>query len=962
MSAPTTAETGAPVETRRPRRAAHARTTDTPPAARPDRPHPRRHPRFAPHTVRARIVCLLALPVVSLTSLWGIAAVDTIGAAFNQSQLRTLDASVAMPLDDAVDALQAERSAAIAYLAVPGAEPTLLSARMAASRAAFATLQTGIDESAAAADNLDPALSGRLRATAATMSGLTGLRATVLDRSASVAGAQHAYTAAVDDAFAVQSTLASATGAPSGAQQAVALSEAREQLAQQDAVLAAAYAAGSLNQAGYQQFVGAVYAERAYLQQASATLADPTRTAAGADLTRLQNAVLAAGPGAQGADAAPATAWGVAAPSVLAELDSAERAASTPVSIDPYRRLLTTGSGFGVLLGLFALVASLLISVGIGRRLVTDLVGLRDYALDLAGRRLPETMARLRAGQRVEPAEQAPPLDPDAGELGQVADALAVASRAAMQAAVERAELVSGVSGVFLSLARRSQVLVHRQLALLDAMERRTEEPDHLEDLFRLDHLATRMRRHAEGLIILSGATPGRAWRNPVDLTDVVRAAAAEAEDYPRVEVRRMPRARVLGPVVGDLTHLLAELIENATSFSPPHTRVVVGGEPVGSGFAIEIEDRGLGMSQEALHEANRRIGESSGDDLFDSDRLGLFVVSRLARRHEVRVSLCASAYGGITAVVLIPSGVMQPPGEPGEAPLAEHDLGVSGALPHGPLAGPGRTAIAEAEQDPHGNGKLIEIGGRAERDAPGGNGIRGERDPQDGREILGTRDVPGVKLPPLDRRTPRSPIRGAFAQPGPVAAPLPGAPTPASTPAPAPVSGGAAAPTAPGLPGAWPGLEAAPEPAAVARANGHAPAAAAESTAFADVPPPLPAPAVPKTHDPAEIGGELLPATVDDGLPHRVRQANLAPQLRRESPPGHRTPTADAPTGPRPVRPPRSPEQNRATMSAFQRGFNRGRGEEPAAPPAPPTAPSPAAEAGAARPADHHDRGEGSR
>jgi hypothetical protein len=480
-------------------------------------------------------------------------------------------------------------------------------------------------------------------------------------------------------------------------------------------------------------------------------------------------------------------------------------------------------------------------------------------------------------------------------------------------------------------------------------MERRIEEPDHLEDLFRLDHLATRMRRHAEGLIILSGATPGRAWRHPVDLTDVVRAAAAEAEDYPRVEVRRMPRARVLGPVVADLTHLLAELIENATSFSPPHTRVVVGGEPVGSGFAIEIEDRGLGMSQEALREANRRTGESSGDDLFDSDRLGLFVVSRLARRHEVRVSLCASAYGGITAVVLIPSGVMQPPGESGEAPLAEHDLGVSGAMPHGPLAGPGRTAAAEAEQeDPHGIRDLAETGRRAEPDAHGPNEVRAERDAQDRREARGEHEVPGGKLPPLDRRTPRSPIRGAFAAPGPVTAPVPVPPMAAATSA---ASAG---------PEARPGREAEPEPAA-ARANGRTGPAGPRSTAFADVPPPLSGPAVPKTQNPAEVGGAPHPTTADDGLPHRVRQANLAPQLRREPPPGHRTAAADSPTGPPPARPPRSPEQNRATMSAFQRGFNRGRGDEPAASPAP-TTPSPAAEAGAARPADHHDRGEGSR
>ena len=507
--------------------------------------------------------------------------------------------------------------------------------------------------------------------------------------------------------------------------------------------------------------------------------------------------------------------------------------------------------------------------MGIGRRLVTDLVGLRDYALDLAGRRLPDTMARLRAGQAIELDEQAPPLDPGAGELGQVADALAVASRAAMQAAVERAELVSGVSGVFLNLARRSQVLVHRQLALLDAMERRIEEPDHLEDLFRLDHLATRMRRHAEGLIILSGATPGRAWRNPVDLTDVVRAAAAEAEDYPRVEVRRMPRARVLGPVVADLTHLLAELIENATSFSPPHTRVVVGGEPVGSGFAIEIEDRGLGMSPEALREANRRIGESSGDDLFDSDRLGLFVVSRLARRHQIRVSLCSSAYGGITAVVLIPSGVMQAPGETGDVP--------------------GRGLEADrVNGHEHGRGAL-------------GPGPRAE--------------LPGAGLNPA--RPPR-PVR-------------PGGPGPVDVL----TEGGSGIRTAALEDLAPHASVSAPPPGALPHTNGHSHESATVH------PQPFETFASELGLQGPDIGEQDEVALGPDGLPHRVRQANLAPQLRA-APPAPGAPadpevseTAEGSELPD-TRPPRTPEQNRDTMSAFQRGFTLGRTDGPVAPPPP--------------------------
>ncbi|EFL13680.1 ATP-binding protein [Streptomyces sp. C] len=289
-------------------------------------------------------------------------------------------------------------------------------------------------------------------------------------------------------------------------------------------------------------------------------------------------------------------------------------------------------------------------------------VSLRNTALEIAHRKLPHAMERLRAGRAadIDVEAEAPSGPPAEDEIAQVGEALSTVHRAALSAAVERAELASGVSGVFVNLARRSQVLVHKQLDLLDSMERRADDPGELGDLFRLDHLTTRMRRHAESLIILSGAAPGRAWRMPVPLTNVVRAAVSEIEDYPRVEVRRLAEAAVGGGSVADLTHLLAELIENATQFSPPHTRVRVSGEPVGAGYVLEVEDRGLGMGREALAEANRRIEHCEDLDLFDSDRLGLFVVSRLAARHGIQVHLRPSPYGGTTAVVLLPNSLLQ--------------------------------------------------------------------------------------------------------------------------------------------------------------------------------------------------------------------------------------------------------------------------------------------------------------
>ncbi|NYV78951.1 sensor histidine kinase KdpD, partial [Streptomyces sp. UH6] len=338
----------------------------------------------------------------------------------------------------------------------------------------------------------------------------------------------------------------------------------------------------------------------------------------------------------------------------------ADHAAHTdPSGSGPLTRALFTPAGAAVLLGLLAVAASLVISVRIGRGIVADLVGLRNSALEIARRKLPQAMRKLRAGEEIDVHAEAPHGPPAEDETGQVAEALGTVHRAALRAAVERAELAGGISGVFVNLARRSQVLVHRQLALLDGMERRAEDPDELSDLFRLDHLTTRMRRHAESLIILSGAAPGRAWSRPVSLTNVVRAAVSEIEDYARVDVRQLAEAAVTGAAVADLTHLLAELVENAAQFSPPHTKVRVTGEAVGNGYAVEVEDRGLGMGPQTLADANRRIEQSEALDLFDSDRLGLFVVSRLAARHGIKVHLRPSPYGGTTAVVLLPRNLL---------------------------------------------------------------------------------------------------------------------------------------------------------------------------------------------------------------------------------------------------------------------------------------------------------------
>ncbi|CAM5597026.1 histidine kinase OS=Streptomyces tendae OX=1932 GN=GUR47_29275 PE=4 SV=1 [Streptomyces tendae] len=639
--------------------------------------------RVRPRTVRARIVCLLMVPVVSLLALWAYATVTTAQDVSALRQVQRVDARVRAPVSAAVAALQAERSAAVRHATDPSSVPAAdYRERSARTDRAVAELRLGDRHTVADSEELPAAVARRLEAFVTGAERLGSLRTAVLDHRADWEEAYRRYTAAISAAFPVGGALSGVQAADPGSDARVLVEFARagEALAQEDALLAGARLSGGLAGERLCLFTGAVDTRRALTDSAVVDLRGAERAvwqelAGGSAYTTVGAAEERLLDGASRGRAVEATVprstWDDAHARVrdgmrVIEQDAGRSAADRA---DPFTRGVLTPAGAAVLFGLLAVATSLVISVRIGRDLVVELVTLRNSALEIARRKLPEAMRRLRAGEEIDIRSEAPPRPPAEDEAGQVAEALGTVHRAALRAAVERAELAGGIAGVFVNLARRSQILVHRQLSLLDSMERRSDDPNELGDLFRLDHLTTRMRRHAESLIILSGAAPGRAWRMPVSLTDVVRAAVSEVEDYARVEVRHLPEAHVTGAAVADVIHLLAEIIENAAQFSPPHTRVRVTGEPVGNGYAIEVEDRGLGMGKDTLAEANHRIARSETLDLFDSDRLGLFVVSRLAARQNIRVHLKASPYGGTTAVVLLPTGLLH--GETAQTPSA---------------------------------------------------------------------------------------------------------------------------------------------------------------------------------------------------------------------------------------------------------------------------------------------------
>jgi signal transduction histidine kinase len=354
------------------------------------------------------------------------------------------------------------------------------------------------------------------------------------------------------------------------------------------------------------------------------------------------------------------------------------------------RRTLVTSVlvGIGILL---VIAAVLLVALRLSARLIRRLTRLREETLNLADRQLPELMRRLRDGERVDLEHDVPWLDHGHDEIGQLANAFNTAQRSAISATVREAETREGVRAVFLNIAHRTQVIVHRQLKVLDQAERSLEDPTQLRLLFQLDHLATRGRRNAENLIILGGGTAGRQWRNPVPLREVVRSSIAEIEHYTRVDTMRLPEAAVGGVVVADLVHLLSELLDNATSFSPPRSVIEVRGNAVGHGAVVEIEDQGLGIEPERLEQLNAMLRNPPDFNvmaLSEEPRIGLFVVARLAARHGIRVTLRESAYLGVRATVLIPSDV-----------LAESAAPELPALDAGPSDRPAGSDRAEADR-----------------------------------------------------------------------------------------------------------------------------------------------------------------------------------------------------------------------------------------------------------------------
>ncbi|MFH8803800.1 nitrate- and nitrite sensing domain-containing protein [Streptomyces sp. NPDC017936] len=400
---------------------------------------------------------------------------------------------------------------------------------------------------------------------------------------------------------------------------------------------------------------------------------------------------------------------------------------------------------------LLVLGVSLVGAFVVARSMIRSLRRLQETATKVAQDRLPELVKQL---------SESDPQDVDTSvesvgvhsrdEIGQVAAAFDDVHREAVRLAAEQALLRGNVNAMFTNLSRRSQGLIQRQLSLISELESREADPDQLSSLFKLDHLATRMRRNGENLLVLAGEEPGRRWTRPVPLVDVLRAAASEVEQYERIELASVPTTEVAGRVVNDLVHLLAELLENATSFSSPQTKVKVTGHALPDGrVLIEIHDTGIGLSPEDLAAINERLASPPTVDVSVSRRMGLFVVGRLSQRHGIRIQLRPSDSGGTTALVMLPVDVAQggkkPQPKPGQG-------GASG----GPAAAQAAAGAAAARRQNGQQGGALGAGPGAGGRLAAGQGPRAALPGRDGGGRPGAPRAPqGPAVPQQGRPAP---------------------------------------------------------------------------------------------------------------------------------------------------------------------------------------------------------------
>lgn len=630
-----------------------------------------RHRSAPRRSLRYSIALPLVAPALCLTGVWGYTAVGLVDEQAQLSADADNVAFIGQPAHDVVTRLQDERRLTAAWQAAPNS-----SSRAALDKARTRTDAAVEDFRRTSGGHDTDQLKNRAEKLTEALDALSDRRDAIDARSLHGASAFQYFTDTIADSM---SLLATATRTDDGslahhAAAAMSLVQLTEKLSREDALISGSLPTGRMAAAARTQF-----GQYVAIQQEARTGLDTAALPAGeatayesltgssswTTIASVEDAVVSTRD-AQLPD--QAKQWPDAADRVVGKLQN--------LGSDSLGNLNETAEDRAddLLLGVILGTVAALTALGIGgaltmrfrRSMLQRLSRIQQQTENMAAVGLPKVLAQLQRGERAEPVAPRPDGRQATDEIDRLHAAIEKLGRVAADTVVQQSLGREGTEKVFAQLSRRTQILIHRLISLLDDLERKHEDSDLLKDIFKVDHLATRVRRHSENLVILGGSPPTRRLTAPVSITDVMRSAVAETEQYTRVKVKNLPpdrRVSLAGRTVADVTHLLAELIENGTSFSPPETQVFVSATKVAKGLAVHIEDHGLGMPEDHRFRANHLLAHPPKLDVLslgDDPRLGHFVVARLAKRHKIKVELRESVYGGTLAIVFLPSELLE--------------------------------------------------------------------------------------------------------------------------------------------------------------------------------------------------------------------------------------------------------------------------------------------------------------
>ncbi len=630
-------------------------------------------------TIRRRLARILALPAIVVLLLLGLVAAGQV-SAYRISQTTSRSVDLALAVQNLVDTLQTERGVTAGVLGGnPSFRPELPPARQRvdAERQKVRSLLTSADETTV-----------QLRSALAQIDGLTAIRAATDTDSAGRAATFAYYTDRITALTDVDLGLDRTGDAElrRSVTAFAALQDITEATAQERAFLNGVFSAGGFAKGEFVQFATMRATRQAATERFSraATAGQQAgfdfslNTGAARETLFFERVAIDSADGRH--LVVNPQAWWSGLTTVLDDLGQLQQHIGSQIQIRAHTLQTAAAQRIGgLLIGvLLCLIGSVYLAVLASRSITRPLAALASEADSVAAERLPAAVMRVQSGRADDRPEPPPPVEVPVRateEIQSVATALGRLQSAAYDLAIEQAVQRRRTIESLANLGRRNQNLIRRQLGFITSLEREEIDPQALSNLFELDHLATRMRRNADSLLVLVGSASPRQLSTPVPIADVIRAAVSEVEEYRRVSLRRVDEALVSGPAVGAVAHVLSELIENGLSFSPPDCEVEIQGRHQPNGYLIAITDQGVGMTSEELQLANSRL-RGEGDFIAAPTRfLGHFVVGELARQISAQVELLPSPVVGVTARVTLPLTLLTLPraiaGSPAELTLA---------------------------------------------------------------------------------------------------------------------------------------------------------------------------------------------------------------------------------------------------------------------------------------------------